>query len=169
MGIYKLILATIYKTHFRATLFTILLGTNELQGNNNTVKVATDIYFLHPDFNPTTLEHDVGLIRFRMPVLFSGKIKTLKFRIYFRFLFADYIGSIMLVIYPSLGGASATALGWGQITDEGEGLVNNLNYVQLTLLSSDECKTYYGSQIADSMLCAIGQYNEGTCIVGSIT
>lgn len=57
----------------RARIFTILLGTHQLQGNDLTVRVATETYFLHPDYNPLTLEHDVGVIKLREPVTYSGK------------------------------------------------------------------------------------------------
>lgn len=70
-----------------------------------------------------------------------------------------------MTFFAFTGGATAMALGWGQDTDEGEGLVNNLRWVYLTTLSLEECQIYYGSQVTDRMICAIGSYNEGTCIV----
>lgn len=69
---------------FRARIFTILLGTHQLQGNDLTVRVATETYFLHPDFNPLTLEHDVGVIKLREPVTYSGK-SFLIYRIFILF------------------------------------------------------------------------------------
>jgi secreted trypsin-like serine protease len=57
-----------------ATLFTILLGTHKLSGDDSTVlKLATETYFLHPEYNPDTLENDIGLIKLRMPVTITGK------------------------------------------------------------------------------------------------
>lgn len=79
----------------------------------------------------------------------------------------DYVSGISISFYPSSGGYSATAVGWGQINDAGNGLVNNLNWVKLNLLSNENCKNYYGNQIVENMLCAVGEYNEGTCIVSS--
>ena len=58
---------------FRATLFTIQLGSNTLtEDDPNRVTVATSEYALHPEFNPTTLENDVGLIKLRLPVEFTS-------------------------------------------------------------------------------------------------
>lgn len=59
---------------FSATLFIIRLGSNSLSSNDANVKrLSTDIYYLHPDFNRTTMENDVGVIEFRMAVTYSGK------------------------------------------------------------------------------------------------
>lgn len=57
------------------------------------------------------------------------------------------------------------ATGWGQISDTSSQLSNDLYSVKLAVLSNDECKIYYGNQISDNMICAIGNLNEGTCIV----
>lgn len=53
-------------------LFDIRLGSNRLN-DASAVRVATDEYYLHPDYNPDTLENDIGLIKFREPVEFTGK------------------------------------------------------------------------------------------------
>lgn len=36
------------------------------------ITLATSEFFIHPDFNPLTLEHDIALIKFREPIQFSG-------------------------------------------------------------------------------------------------
>jgi hypothetical protein len=54
-------------------LFTLRLGSNSLTANDASLtRVSSDSYFLHPDFNPETLENDVGLIKLRMPITYSG-------------------------------------------------------------------------------------------------
>jgi hypothetical protein len=45
------------------------------------------------------------------------------------------------------------------------GLVNDLNYVEMTIIANTECQSYYGSQFWGSMSCAEGNYNEGICFV----
>jgi hypothetical protein len=68
--IYFFLLGTL---HFRAISFTIHLGSNHLEQNDpNKIIVATSDYELHPDFNPDTLENDVGLIKLRQPVMYNG-------------------------------------------------------------------------------------------------
>lgn len=55
-------------------MFTIYLGTNNLKDldNPNSLKLATDEYVLHPNYNPDTFENDVGLIKLRMAITFTG-------------------------------------------------------------------------------------------------
>jgi hypothetical protein len=39
----------------------------------NKVQVASSEYEIHPDYDPLTLENDIGLIKLRMPVEYSRK------------------------------------------------------------------------------------------------
>jgi hypothetical protein len=56
-----------------ALLFSIRLGSNSLKSNDpNALTVATDNYFLHPDYDPLTLNNDVGLIKLRMAITLTG-------------------------------------------------------------------------------------------------
>ena len=45
------------------------------------------------------------------------------------------------------------------------GLVDELQYVFLITLTTEECQLVFGNQISDNMVCAGGNYNEGTCRV----
>ena len=59
---------------FSANLFTIQLGSNYLSAEDpNRLELATSSYVLHPDFNPNTLENDIGLIQLRIPIEFTGR------------------------------------------------------------------------------------------------
>jgi hypothetical protein len=58
----------------RATVFTIQLGSNTLEGADpNRVKVSSSEYVVHSDYNSLTLENDIGLIKLRIPVEYSSK------------------------------------------------------------------------------------------------
>jgi secreted trypsin-like serine protease len=48
---------------------------------------------------------------------------------------------------------------------EATGLVDELNYVNLVTLSNDECKSAYGDQVNENMVCVAGDTNEGICKV----
>jgi hypothetical protein len=66
---------------YRAVLFIIQLGSNTLEGDDSyRVKVASSEYVVHPDYNPLTLENDIGLIKLRMPVEYSREILANKSR-----------------------------------------------------------------------------------------
>ncbi|KAH0811571.1 hypothetical protein GEV33_011222 [Tenebrio molitor] len=131
-----------------ALLITAQLGSNLLQGTDpNRLTIATDNLVIHPLFDPLTLENDVGLVMFRMAITLSDYIQPTSF-----FPIVDLPGS-----------APVTTFGWGQTSDEVAGLTNELQYVQLTTLSNEECTLVFGSQIVDTMVCIDGNYNEGTC------
>jgi hypothetical protein len=85
-----------------ALLFTIRLGTNNLNSNDpNALRLATDYYVLHPDFNTLTLENDVGLIKLRMPIEFTSYIRPIHYL---------PVGDLA----PYTG---TTGIGWGQVDD----------------------------------------------------
>ncbi|XP_063913220.1 chymotrypsin BI-like [Zophobas morio] len=86
-----------------AILFTIYLGTISLQTlGSGSIRLATEEYVLHPEFNPLTLENDIGLIRLRMPVERT-----------------DYVQPMTNL--PSsnvpVGANYLQAMGWGQTSD----------------------------------------------------
>jgi hypothetical protein len=61
--------------HFSALLFTIQLGSNTLEGDDpNRIIVSTSTYYLHPDFNPDTIDNDIAVIVLRMPVMLNGNL-----------------------------------------------------------------------------------------------
>jgi secreted trypsin-like serine protease len=127
-------------------LFNIRLGANALN-DTNAVTVSADTYFLHPDYDPTTLSNDVGLIRLSTSVAYNEKVWPIDFMAY----------------SPLPDNSSVVTLGWGQTSDDGTGLVNDLNYVDLITLSNDECKLAFGNQVNENMVCVKGNSNEGTC------
>ncbi|KAJ3656392.1 hypothetical protein Zmor_015474 [Zophobas morio] len=130
-----------------AILFTILVGTHKLSGDESTVlKVATDTYVLHPDYNPNTLANDIGLIKFRAPITFT-----------------TYIRNVYLPYGQMHETAIGIAYGWGQTSDDNPDLSDTLTHVTLTGVSDAECRITYGDQLAENMVCFEGNYNEGTC------
>jgi secreted trypsin-like serine protease len=130
-----------------AISFTIHLGSNHLEQNDpNKIIVATSDYELHPDFNPDTLENDVGLIKLRQPVMYN-----------------DYIQRVLLAYDYTSDYTVVTGIGWGQTSDSVSGLSEELQYVTLSAIPNEECVAVYGNQISDHMVCVAGDYNEGTC------
>nr|XP_015835202.1 PREDICTED: serine protease H115 isoform X1 [Tribolium castaneum] len=131
-----------------ALQFTIVLGSNNLQDSNdpNRVKVATEEYYLYPKYDAFTLQHDIALIKLRLPIEYS-----------------DYIQPILLPTAELVDYSVVVALGWGQTSDEDAGNVSDLHRVSITVLSNQECRNTYGTQIIEEMVCAEGNYNQGTC------
>jgi secreted trypsin-like serine protease len=112
----------------------------------NRQTVASSQYVLHPEFNPDTIENDIGLIKLRMSVTY-----------------ASYVQPIQLPYYELENEQSVTSIGWGQISDYDSDLSNKLRHVSTSVLSNEECRIFYGNQITDNMVCVEGNYNEGTC------
>ena len=55
-------------------IFTIKLGSITLNSDDpNRVIVASSEYVLHPDFNPESIENDIGLIKLRLPITLTSK------------------------------------------------------------------------------------------------
>ncbi|EFA04604.1 brachyurin [Tribolium castaneum] len=131
-----------------AVLFTIQLGSNTLQGDDpNRIKVSTSESVIHPNFDPLTLQNDIGLVKLRLPVEYNDYVRQIRF----------------LPTFRLQDGALTIGIGWGQISDESSGLSNQLQRVNLTTISTDECKLTYGGQITEDMVCVSGNYNEGSC------
>ncbi|XP_063913680.1 chymotrypsin BI-like [Zophobas morio] len=131
-----------------AILFTIHIGSNHRESAEpDGLTVATSTYVLHPDFNADTFENDIGLIEFRRPIDFNS-----------------YLEPVYTPEFPLNDYADVIGLGWGQISDNDAELSDDLRYVKMTAITNTECKMTYGNQITDGMVCAIGNYNEGTCV-----
>ncbi|XP_064212796.1 brachyurin [Tribolium castaneum] len=129
-----------------AILFTIYLGSAN-RSDPNIQTVAASDYILHPDYNPQTLDNDIGLIKLRMPVTFTDSIKSINY----------------LALEPLLQAHKVRAIGWGQTSDENAQYSDVLQYVYVAPIKNDYCKEIYGSQITDNMVCVEGNYNEGAC------
>ncbi|KAJ3634313.1 hypothetical protein MTP99_011198 [Tenebrio molitor] len=135
---------------YNAVAFTIYLGSVSLDGDDpNRMILATNDYEIHPEFNPETLENDVGLVKLRMEITY----------------YTTYVSQVRFMptsVLPS--SAFVVALGWGQVSDDDNVPYNDLHYVNVTTISNEECRITYGTQITDEMVCTAGNFNEGTCI-----
>lgn len=107
-------------TNYRGLLFKVQLGSNSLSGTDtNRLTVSTSLYYIHPDFDADTLDNDIGLIKFHMPISYTGKqIKQLSICWGFKAeIFLDYIQPVYLPTVHQPDGMNVTAVGWGQISD----------------------------------------------------
>lgn len=96
----------------------------------------------------------------------------------------DYIKPIELTKRDIPTYDHLTAIGWGQTSDcktsllnflywilyyitfvAETGLADDLQYVSLITITNEECKNTFGYQISSDMVCATGNYIEGTCLV----
>jgi secreted trypsin-like serine protease len=132
---------------YHAKVFTLHLGSNSLvDDDDNRVTLGASYSVPHPDYDPSSLENDIGLIRI------DAAYKT-----------NDHIKVIPLASSTLGADLDVTVSGWGASGDW-DGVVNDLNFVGLKTISNDDCKAIYGdATILDGMVCAVGPSTEGTC------
>jgi hypothetical protein len=96
-------------------LFVITLGSVTLKGDDpNRLTLSTSEYFLHPDYNPDTLENDLGLIKLRMPITFTGKVYSCV-NVSIHVVFVDYIRPIApLAMHELPAKPNLRVIGWGE-------------------------------------------------------
>jgi len=111
---------------------------------------ATD-FFTHPDYNPNTLNNDLGLINLGRRVPESATIKPIRFPGKDD-LNETYVGEV------------ATAVGWGRIGNTLP-VSETLNFVNLTIISNAQCLAAYDEDIVESTICAVGiqSSQQSTC------
>ncbi|KAJ3657127.1 hypothetical protein Zmor_016152 [Zophobas morio] len=128
----------------------VILGSTTLQGSDpNRLVLSTNYRSIHPYYNPETLENDIALLMFHLPITLTDYIQPINLPTERDELFAN---------------TETVAIGWGQISDDTAGLTNHLNYVTVSTISNAECQISFGDVIVNNMVCAVGNYNEGACI-----
>ncbi|XP_063293013.1 trypsin-like [Pelobates fuscus] len=94
--------------------------------------------FPHPDFNETTYENDIMLLKLASPAVIGPYVQTIPL--------AD-----MLVE----DGTSCLTSGWGTTTSPAETYPDVLQCVNITVTPHSDCRLYYpDDEITESMLCA---------------
>ena len=102
--------------------------------------MVADTYCLHPDYESSTLQNNLGLIQFREPV------KDV-----------EYVRPAYLPTEPLDPESIYVAVSWGSFTS-GNG--NDLNYATVTIVPNDECMVK-----SDSLACGVSEDDEGLCWV----
>jgi len=107
------------------------------RGTRAATFAAVEQTYVHPNYNPSTIDYDVALLRLSAPVNFAGNIQPVK-------------------LAPStsgdFSGGSATCTGWGLTTQGGVGS-DILREVTYPVITNQRCSTMY-SGITARMLCA---------------
>uniref|UniRef100_A0A3Q3VL02 Peptidase S1 domain-containing protein n=1 Tax=Mola mola TaxID=94237 RepID=A0A3Q3VL02_MOLML len=125
--------------HCILSRWTIYLGRHTQSGpNNDEVSRSVTQIIIHPDYNSTTFNNDITLMKLSSPINFTDKIKPI------------CLASSTSQFHKS---TSCWATGWGNINKNGE-------------YPSCGCKCTYrpvtNANITDKMICA-GQENKGAC------
>uniref|UniRef100_A0AAV2LS97 chymotrypsin n=1 Tax=Knipowitschia caucasica TaxID=637954 RepID=A0AAV2LS97_KNICA len=126
----------------RTTHYVIAGEHDKGYGSNEQVqKIKPARVFTHPQWNPRTINNDIALIKLATPVRLSSSVSPV--------CLAE-AGDVF-----SAGDMCVTS-GWGLTRYNAPSTPNKLQQAALPLLSNDQCKKHWGSQISGVMICAGG-------------
>uniref|UniRef100_A0A8C8VGA6 chymotrypsin n=1 Tax=Pelusios castaneus TaxID=367368 RepID=A0A8C8VGA6_9SAUR len=104
--------------------------------------------FKNPTFSMLTVKNDITLLKLATPARLTNRVAP--------------------VCLPEAtddfpGGLTCVTTGWGLTNSQGNNTPDELQQVALPLLTNTECKKYWGSRIADVMICA-GAAGASSCM-----
>ncbi|XP_069688317.1 transmembrane protease serine 9-like [Periplaneta americana] len=135
--------------HCIGSTYRITLGANNVNSpESGSVSVSSSSSIRHSGYNSDTLANDIGLV----------KIPSVSY--------SNYISPISLVPRSDQGnsfaGESVRVSGWGKNSDSASGITAQLQYVDLTVITNQECNSVYGI-ITSGMLCVSTPGGRSTC------
>ncbi|KAK5638685.1 hypothetical protein RI129_012980 [Pyrocoelia pectoralis] len=134
---------------FNAENLTVLAGTNKLNEGGVTFGVSQVIP--HEDYSPIFYTNDVAILKLSQDGILNNN-KT---------------GSISLADNNPPAGTVCTISGWGLLSDSSNTPTNDLQEIELTLISMEECKEKYREESPplsdENQLCTFTKYGEGLC------
>lgn len=106
-------------------------------GPNRVHRIAS-LIFVHPDYNPNTMENDIAIIRVNSP--FQGVDGVLQHE------------PLSLQVPPT--GTVCQLAGWGATSEGSQDASPNLMRVNLEIVDTDRCNRSYQGLIKENMFCA---------------
>ncbi|XP_058387707.1 trypsin-2 [Diceros bicornis minor] len=106
-----------------------------VEGNEQFINAAKIIR--HPNYNSSTLDNDILLIKLASPAVINAQVSTISL--------------------PSASAAAGTVClisGWGNTLSSGSNYPDLLQCLEAPLLSQAECEASYPGDITDNMICA---------------
>ncbi|XP_038565982.1 chymotrypsinogen B-like [Micropterus salmoides] len=129
---------------------TVNLGLDTLDLPNTNAMYRTESQIKHPNYNTTTNDNDIALLKLSSPVNFT-----------------DYIRPVCLAAAGSVFNAGTTCwvTGWGKIqTNISLPSPKRLQEVSVPIVSNSDCNVTYGGKITNNMICAgVTQGGKGIC------
>ncbi|XP_043935036.1 chymotrypsinogen A-like [Protopterus annectens] len=102
----------------------------------------------HPNYNSYTINNDITLVKLSTRISFNNRIST-------------------VCLPPSTanfpGGMTCVTSGWGLTNASSSNTPSRLQQVALPLLTNTQCKSYWGTNITDLMICA-GAAGASSCM-----
>ncbi|NWU70492.1 CTRL protease, partial [Pterocles burchelli] len=120
----------------------VVLGEYDLGSSAESVQVKTvDRVVTNPSWDPVKLNNDITLLRLSSPAQLGPRVSPV------------CLAPASLAL-PN--GLQCVTTGWGRTNPDSPDLAVKLQQATLPLVSSTQCKQYWGNQITSSMLCAGG-------------
>nr|AAU06478.1 late trypsin [Culicoides sonorensis] len=120
------------------TRFVIGLGSNSR--NRPAVTLTSNIKVVHPQYDAKSLGNDVAVIKLPWSVKLNKAIQPI----------------ILPRSNNTYDNANATVSGYGK-TSAWSSSSDQLNFVDMRIISNGQCREIFGSVIRDSSLCAVGK------------
>ncbi|ODN00707.1 Venom serine protease Bi-VSP [Orchesella cincta] len=152
----KYLLTAAHCVYLGFNTLTVIVGTNNLN-DNGALEYQIASKYIHPKFNPITLEDDIALVELESRITFSEKV-------------------FPICLTPQVGvpfaNKSAIVAGWGRTSTA---IIDSYTTMQrqavISVFSKKECQARYKNvtaiplkDITDSKLCASGSTNNrGSC------
>ncbi|XP_053123543.1 trypsin-3-like [Hemicordylus capensis] len=114
------------------------MGDHSLRANEGTEQCITSVQkFPHPNYDPTTHDSDVMLIRLRNPAIIN-----------------DYVKPIPLADTCAEPGVRCLVSGWGTTQSPKSEFPDLLQCAEVYTISNEQCNKAYPNSITKNMLCA---------------
>lgn len=128
---------------FRKAYIQVILGAHNIRELEPTQIVVTSTNIIvHPDFNPSNYNNDIGLVRFPNAIVFNSHIQSVTLPSAASGSFVDFEGVLT---------------GWGRLSDSDTGIASNLHAVDVIVMANFWCSRSYGTDVViDSTLCTSG-------------
>ncbi|XP_047526428.1 chymotrypsin-1-like [Pieris napi] len=130
----------------------VVVGTNQLRSGGQRYNLQT--YILHEDYDPTTQENDLCLLKTTTPIVYNDKVQP-----------------AVMPTQETPPGSNLMLTGWGEMGTDGD-IPDNLQMLNFTSIGTQECdqkyKEFYGKRgtsfpITDKQLCVTAKKGTGGC------
>uniref|UniRef100_A0A7N9D9E9 Peptidase S1 domain-containing protein n=1 Tax=Macaca fascicularis TaxID=9541 RepID=A0A7N9D9E9_MACFA len=115
----------------------VILGEHNINVLEGTEQfISADKIICHPEYNPTTLDNDIMLIKLSTPAVIN-----------------DYVSIIPLPTHPPVPCTECLISGWGNTLSYGADYPDELQCLDAPVLTQAKCEACYPGEITSNMFC----------------